>query len=110
MARILANKTNVDAPDADYPYGKIRDNPGNNTGTPINEQVYGDVHQFFARLMAKQAGAPVGTVVANDLPENVPNGFQFFEALEGVINQLIKKDQISFVVSGGGATIAPGIK
>lgn len=108
--RILANKTNVVAPDADYPYGRIKDNPGNNTGTPINEQVYGDIHQFFERMMDKQAGAPVGTVTPNDLPENEDNGFQMFEALEGVINKLIMKDQISFVVSGGGATIAPGIK
>jgi hypothetical protein len=110
MGRILANKTNVDAPDADYPYGRIRDNPGNFTGTPINELVYGDVHQFFARLLDKQAGSAMADVVPNDLPENDPNGFQFFEALERVINRLVKKDQISFIVSGGGATIVTGIK
>lgn len=110
MARILANKTNVDAPDPDYPYGKIRDNPGNNTGTPINELVYGDVHQFFARLLDKQAGSAMPDVVPNDLPENDYSGFQFFESLERIINRLIKRDQISFIVSGGGTTISTGIK
>jgi hypothetical protein len=110
MARILENKTNVDPPDSDYPYGKIRDNPGNQTGTPINELVYGDMHQFFARLLDKQAGSAMADVVPNDLPENDYSGFQFFESLERVINRLVKRDQISFIVSGGGTSIAAGLK
>lgn len=108
--RSLANKTNVEPPDSDYPYGRIKDNPGNNTGTPINEQVYGDFHQFFERMMAKQLGSPLGDIVPNELPDSDYSGFQLFEALENVINNLIKKDQISFVVSGGGATISTGLK
>lgn len=108
--RPLSSKTNVDAPDSDYPYGKIRDNPGNNTGTPINEQVYGDFHQFFERLMDKQQGGPLADVVPNGLPDNDYTGFQLFEALENVVNRLIGKDQLSFVISGGGAAIATGIK
>lgn len=104
MGRILANLTNVDPPDSDYPYGRVRDNPGNNTGTPVNEESWGDTHQFLARLAAK-AG-----VVLNDLPENEYSGFQFQEALEKVIALMVQKDQISFGISGGGATITPGLR
>lgn len=77
--RSLANKTNVTAPDADYPYGRLKDNDGTGNGTPVNEQVYGDIHQFFEKLMA-EAG-----LAANNLPENVTNGFQLITALKKVI-------------------------
>lgn len=72
--RLLSSKTNVIAPAGDYPYGRIKDNPGDGTGTPVSEQVYGDMHQFFERLMA------VGNVKANGQPENAYSGFQLFEA------------------------------
>lgn len=108
--RRLVNKQNVDAPDSDYPYGKIRDNPGNATGTPVDEDVYGDFHQFMERVFDKGKDSNLGNIVANELPDNDYTGFQLFEALEGVISNLIMKDQISFVVSGGGATLAAGIK
>lgn len=79
MARSLANKVNVQAPDSDYPYGRIKDNDGTGNGTPVNENVYGDVHQFFERLMA-QAG-----ISFNENPDNNYTGFQFFEALSSLI-------------------------
>lgn len=79
MAIALENKSNVDPPDSDYPYGRIRNNPGNNTGTPVNEQVYGDFHQFFARMLDQ------ADVVANGLPDNDYSGFQYFEAMEQII-------------------------
>lgn len=76
MARSLANKTNVQAPDSDYPYGRIKDDSGASDGTPVDENAYGDMHQFFERLM-NQAG-----VAHNEQPDNDYSGFQFFEALE----------------------------
>lgn len=100
--RPLADKPNTDAPDSDYPFGKIRDNPGNNTGTPINEVVYGDIHQFFEKLMNAAAITP------NGLPENQTNGFQLYEALLKVTRQEYGKDTIQFIIDGGGAAIATG--
>ena len=78
--RKLEDQVNVVAPGGDYPYGRIRDDDGSSNGTPLNEAVHGDYHQFFARLFA-QSG-----ISANDLPENSANGFQYFEALLKVIS------------------------
>jgi hypothetical protein len=77
--RSLQSKPNVVAPGGSYPYGKIKDRSGATAGTPVNEQVYGDIHQFFERLMAKSGITP------NNLPENSTNGFQLFEALQRII-------------------------
>jgi hypothetical protein len=79
MAIKLENKTNVQSPDSDYPYGRIKDNPGDGTGTPVNELVYGDFHQFLSRLFDKSR------LTYNNLPDNDYSGFQFFEALEEAI-------------------------
>lgn len=77
MGRIIENFENTVAPDTDYPYGRIKDKePGVGPGTPVNEQTYGDVHQFFARLMA------LAGVNANGLPDNEYTGWQFMEALD----------------------------
>lgn len=81
MAIALQNKPNVEAPGGDYPYGKIKDNPGNGTGTPVNEVVYGDFHQFFAKMMA-EAG-----ITYNNFPDNAADGFQYFLALLKNINK-----------------------
>lgn len=83
MARKLADQENVTPPDSDYPYARIKDDQGDGNGTPVDESVYGDIHQFFARLLFK-AGR-----VANGLPDNAYSGFQLFQALEDRINQLI---------------------
>jgi hypothetical protein len=83
MAIKLEDKPNVDAPGGDYPYGNIRDNTGSGNGTPVNKLVYADFHQFFARLLA-QSG-----VVANNLPDNNANGFQYFEALQAIIDSSV---------------------
>lgn len=83
MARSLASKPNVVSPGGDYPYGRIKDNPGDNSGTPVNEEVYGDFHQFFAKLLA-QAG-----FAANGNPENSANGFQYNEAVDEIIDDAL---------------------
>jgi hypothetical protein len=83
MARALENKTNVNPPSADYPYGRIRDNDGSGNGTPVNESVYGDFHQFFERLM------DLAGVAHNNAAENKINGFQFIDALITLITKRI---------------------
>lgn len=76
MARALWNKENIQAPDSDYPYGRIRNKiAGVQSGTPVNEEVYGDFHQFFARLMS-EAG-----IEENGQADNNYTGFQLYEAL-----------------------------
>lgn len=79
--RQLKNKTNVIAPGGNYPYGRLKDNPGNNTGTPVDENLLGDASQFFERLMAEAGITP------NGQPENSSDGFQLVDALK----ELIKK-------------------
>lgn len=84
--RSLKNKTRVLPPDGDFIYGRIKDDsPGVKDGTPVNELLYGDTHQFFERLM-DEAG-----VVPNDLPESEYSGFQLFEALNALLGNVRKK-------------------
>lgn len=71
----LQSKTNVDPPDSEYIYGSIRDQAGTTEGTPVNEEVYQDAHQFLERLMR------LSDLVPNDLPDNEYNGWQLWDAL-----------------------------
>lgn len=80
MAIKLEDKTNVIAPSSTYPYGDIKDNPGNNTGTPVNRATMADYFQFFAKMLAESG------ITANGLPDNADNGFQYFEALVKAVN------------------------
>lgn len=76
MAIFLANKENTENPNGEYPFGNIIDDDGSGTiGTPVNVQVYGDFHQFFAKLM-DAAG-----IAYNGVPDNAYDGFQYWEAL-----------------------------
>lgn len=79
MAIGLQNTDNTEAPSSDYPYGRVKDNPGNQTGTPANRKTLGDFHQFFARLLDQAGIAP------NGLPDNDYSGFQYYEALFDVL-------------------------
>jgi hypothetical protein len=81
MARELKNKTNVNSPNSEYPYGQIRDDDGTRTyGTPVNEELYGDIQQFFSKMFEYVKGH-YPTFDYNDNPENAYDGFQFHEAL-----------------------------
>lgn len=73
--RKLATKQNVAPIDGDFPFGRIKDNPGNNTGTPFNESLYGDIQQFFEKMFSMSG------LVANGLPDCAYTGFQLFDAL-----------------------------
>lgn len=81
MARDLSLKTDVDAPDGTYPFGRIRDEFGMNDGTPFDEQLYGDFHQFFAKMFENSG------LTYNNLPDNAYSGFQFFDSLHENINK-----------------------
>lgn len=74
MARSILQLTNVDPADSDYPRGRVRNNPGDNSGTPVNEALLGDMAQFFQQIM-DEAG-----ITPNQLPDNEYSGWQLFEA------------------------------
>lgn len=81
MARKLSNKVNVDPISGAYPYGRVKDNPGDNTGTPMDELLLGDLIQFFEKLMDASG------ITFNNQPESNTNGFQFISALRQYIRQ-----------------------
>ena len=72
--KLLATKTNVIAPSVDYPFGDLKDNPGDNSGTPNNRELITDGQQFFEKMFSESG------IVANGLPDNETNGFQLYEA------------------------------
>lgn len=59
----------------DYPNGRIKNQTGLGDGTPVNEVVYGDYHETFAKLMRLYA------INYNGLSDNETNGYQLVEAL-----------------------------
>jgi hypothetical protein len=71
---LLINIDNSDP--TNYPNGRIKNNGGSGDGTPINETVYGDLHEMKDELM-RLAG-----IAYNNLPDNVENGYQLVEALK----------------------------
>jgi len=82
MARNLTSIPDIQAPDADYPVGRIQNEDAPIVGTPIIEELYGDVVQFFHKLI-RLAG-----ITHNGLPENETQGFQFIEALAYYVRTL----------------------
>ena len=97
----LENKSNVNAPNATFPYGSIKDDTGVGDGTPVDVQVYGDFHQFFARLFNESG------LVANGLIDSEANGFQLYESLLRIETNLAlsnqtKINQILARLGGGG--------
>jgi hypothetical protein len=108
MARILANTPDTQAPDSDYLNGKILDQ--NNAvnppipGTPIVERLYGDIVEFFQKLMT-MAG-----LTGNDLPDNETNGHQFIDALNDFVSDRLpslngKADKVSGAIDGNFASL-----
>jgi len=95
MARSLENKENVEPVDSDYPYGRIKDNTGSDNGTPINEDVYGDFHQFFARMFAESG------LTYNELPDNDYSGFQYYEALKTLVGNIFNIEWVDIAGTVG---------
>ena len=97
MARNKVNQRNIDKSDlANYPDARIRNNTGSNDGTPISEAVYGDIHETFAKFM-RESGLSY-----NNLPDNVSNGYQLFEAIKRVAS---KNDFIGSATKQGNDTV-----
>jgi hypothetical protein len=79
MARNLSSQSNVDTPSSDYPSGRIR-NKNNSAnppivGTPIIEEIYGDIIEFFQKLLR------LGSINPNGYPDNETNGHQLLTGL-----------------------------
>lgn len=70
----LKNKTNTVPAGGDYPYGDLKDNPGDNSGTPVDRNLLGDIHRNIEKIM------DVSGIVANNLDDNESNGYQIYDA------------------------------
>lgn len=80
--RALNTNPNVDNSDlVNYPNGRVKNNTGTGTGTPVNERVYGDYHQTIAKLMRLYGIDP------NNLPDNETNGFQIIDAIRALASK-----------------------
>jgi len=94
----LENKTNVAAPDAEFPYGDVKDNTGSNNGTPVNRDLVGDLFQLLEKMFDYSG------LTANGLPDNETNGFQLFEAFRLVFAKKYVK-QVTSVFDNDTVTI-----
>ena len=77
--RLLTAVPNTDPGSTDYPNGRVRDKAGVTDGTTGGEVLFGDITQFFQKLVI-DAG-----ITENTLPDNVTNGYQLVTALMGKI-------------------------
>jgi hypothetical protein len=85
--RILANQTGVQAPDADYPKGRIVNNQ-----TIINEEINGDIIITFQKLV------DLAGISENGNPDNETNGYQLLQALAAYIRSLLSTTSAAGVV------------
>ena len=88
----LQNKPNTVAPGGDYPYGDVKDNPGNNTGTPVNRLLLGDWLRNIEKIM------DLSGITPNELDDNEANGYQILEAMQKMFKPY--KSIMMSVVSG----------
>ena len=101
MARNKETLQNIDLSDpSNYLNGRIKDNTGSGDGTPVNERVYGDFHQLFAKLMN------LSGLSFNNLPENETNGYQFIDSLRS----LATKNDLNYELSKSGSVLTLPIR
>ena len=82
MIPLNSNAPNVDNSDLfNYPDGRIKDNSGVGGGTPVNRNVYGDLHSNISRLMRLYGITP------NGLPDNETSGYQIIEAIAALASK-----------------------
>ncbi len=94
----LTQNANIDNSDpANYPDGRIKDNTGTGNGTPVNRNVYGDIHSNISKLLRLYSIQP------NQLPDNETNGFQIIEALVALST---KNTIVSDISTTGGVLVA----
>ncbi len=92
--RWIGTQQNVNGPDSEYIYGRIRDWSGTVEGTPVDEALYGDIHQLIAKIIQESGITP------NNLPDNEYNGFQIWEALIQHMGGAIKHCKLKCSQSG----------
>lgn len=98
--RNKATLPNIDLTDPNFLLGRIKNNTGANDGTPVNEFVYGDIHQFFAKLL-NLAG-----LVPNGFPDNEANGYQTIDALISIAS----KNDYVYELSSVSSVLQVGVK
>lgn len=82
MARDKGTLSKIDNSNpADYPNARIKNNTGGGDGTPVNEFVYGDIHEMLAKIMR------LYDIPYNGLPDNETNGYQLVSALEALASK-----------------------
>ena len=85
--RSKATQSNIDNSNPEnYPMARIKNNTGVGDGTPVDESVYGDIHETITKIMIDSKTVP------NGLADNVGNGYQIYDALMSLAgkNDLIK--------------------
>lgn len=98
----LQSNPNVDNSDpANYPDGRIKDNTGSGNGTPVNRNVYGDLHANISKAMRLYEIVPSG------LPDNETNNYQILEAFIALAS---KNDFIYPLTTNGTDTLNIDIK
>jgi hypothetical protein len=87
--RILSNISNTDAISGTYPNGRIRNKNTVSSppvvGTPIVEEIYGDIVLYFQKLVSF-----VG-ITFNDLPDNETNGYQTLNSIFKLAHKVSKR-------------------
>lgn len=98
----LASKPNVNAPTGNFPMGEVRNNPGDNSGTPCNETLHGDWSQFFDGLMLNGGVSPNGVLDQGPSPPATgvrpDTSYQLLNALWNLI-ELVANGLISAAVA-----------
>lgn len=89
MGRNIQDGTNVDPATVEFPDGRIRDKAGIITGTTGNEALFGDMTQFFAKLMRD------ASITTNGNPDNETNGYQL---MQGLVAKIIASIGFNFSV------------
>lgn len=76
MAIGIQNYPNITSADSDFPNGSIKDDTGANDGTPVNKEVYNDIHQVFAKFLRLANITPSGNF------ESEYTEFQYINAIK----------------------------
>lgn len=89
MATGLENYPQIDTTDpTNFPFGAVKDNPGDDSGTPVNRLTHNDYHQFFRFLLYAVSINP------NGLPESIGNSLQYINALSLYIRQTFAQETL----------------
>lgn len=94
--RAITSLPNTEAPDADFPGGRLKNTVGANPGTRVNENMVGDWSQFFFKLMLESGSTP------NEFPDSEYSGYQLFQAL---LSSVPKKFVKEVLVEGDGEVV-----